>query len=140
MPGDEALLGAIRFEEWLRRNSCPRQAASLRRGADAPTGIERAPLEPNEFRVSELPPGSVQLVGDWAVFNVEGGFCATQARCTHRQGALSEGTVDGSTVTCPLHGAQFNIWTGAVLHGPASVPLETHRVTVDGEIGRVEVG
>jgi len=79
------------------------------------------------------------LMGDVAVFNIDGGFCATQARCPHRQGPLSEGTVDGSTVTCPLHGAQFNVWTGAVLRGPAKDPLTTFRVTVDGEVGRVEV-
>jgi len=58
---------------------------------------------------------------------------------THRQAPLSEGTVDGSTVTCPLHGAQFNVWTGAVLRGPANDPLKTYRVTVDGDVGRVEV-
>src|SRR6185436_14269140 len=79
---------------------------------------ERATLEADEFRISEVPPGSVLLTCDVAVFSVAGGFCATQARCTHRQGPLSEGTLDGSTVTCPLHGAQFNVWTGAVLHGP----------------------
>jgi nitrite reductase/ring-hydroxylating ferredoxin subunit len=72
------------------------------------------------------------------VFNVDGGFCATQATCTHRQGALSEGTLDGTTVTCPLHGAQFIIWTGAVLRGPARDPLKTYRVTVDGDIGRID--
>jgi nitrite reductase/ring-hydroxylating ferredoxin subunit len=74
-----------------------------------------------------------------AVFNIEGGFCATQAMCTHREGPLSEGSFDGTSVTCPLHGAQFNVWTGAVLRGPAKEPLKTYRVTVDGEIGRVEV-
>ena len=74
-----------------------------------------------------------------AVFNVEGGFCATQARCTHRQGPLSEGALDGSTVTCPLHGAQFNVWTGAVLQSPAKDPLKTYSVTIEGDIGRVEV-
>jgi len=101
--------------------------------------VERTPLNENEFRISEVPPGSVLLVGDCAVFNIEGGFCATQATCTHRQGPLSEGTLDGSTVTCPLHGAQFNVWTGAVLRGPARDPLKTYRVTVDGDVGRVEV-
>jgi nitrite reductase/ring-hydroxylating ferredoxin subunit len=83
--------------------------------------------------------GSVLLVGDVAVFSVEGGFCATQARCPHRQGPLSEGAIDGTTVTCPLHGAQFNVWTGAVLRGPAKDPLKTFAVTVEGDIGRVEV-
>lgn len=92
----------------------------------------------NEFRVSEVPPGSALLVRDVAVFNVAGSFCATQGKCTHRQGPLSEGKLDGSTVTCPWHGAQFNVCTGAVLRGPAKEPLKTYRVVVEGEIGRVE--
>ena len=60
----------------------------------------------NEFRVSEVPPGSALLVGEVAVFNAAGSFCATQAKCTHRGGPLSEGKLDGSTVTCPWHAVQ----------------------------------
>ena len=75
-------------------------------------------------------------VGDIVVFNVGGRFCATQNTCTHRQGPLSEGTLDGSTVTCAYHDAQFDVCTGAVLRGPAREPLETFRVIVDGEVGR----
>jgi len=93
----------------------------------------------NEFRISDVPPGSVLLVGDVAVFNVDGSLCATQATCPHRQGPLGEGTVDGSTVTCPWHGSQFNVCTGAVLQGPATNPLKTYRVIVDGEVGRVDI-
>mgnify|MGYP001186267802 CR=1 FL=1 len=92
----------------------------------------------NHFRTDTVPPGSGLLVGNAAVFNVAGSFCATQAQCTHRQGPLSEGKLDGSTVTCPWHGAQFNVCTGAVLRGPAAQPLKTYRVVVEGEIGRVE--
>ena len=127
LPGDEAELGEIRFDEWLG----PTTATASGRN-------ERPRLKENEFRISEVPPGSVFTVGDVAVFNVEGGFCATQARCPHRQGLLSEGTIDGTTVTCPLHGAQFNVWTGAVLRGPAKDALKTYPVTVDGEVGRIE--
>jgi uncharacterized protein YbjT (DUF2867 family)/nitrite reductase/ring-hydroxylating ferredoxin subunit len=137
--GDEAELGEIRFDEWLGRTAPPISARNRQDAVEAAARIERAPLKENEFRISEMPPGSVLLVGDVAVFNVEGGFCATQAKCTHRQGPLSEGAIDGSTVTCPLHGAQFNVWTGAVLRGPAKDPLKTYAVTVDGDVGRVEV-
>jgi nitrite reductase/ring-hydroxylating ferredoxin subunit len=100
---------------------------------------ETETLKHNEFRANDIPPGSAALVGDVAVFNIDGRFCATQSRCTHRQGSLNEGTLAGSTVTCPLHGAQFNVCTGAVLRGPAKDPLATFRVVVDGDLGRVEL-
>ena len=95
-------------------------------------------LKENEFRTSQVPPGGVLLVGNLAVFNVDGALCATQLTCPHRQGPLNEGTLDGSTVTCPWHGSQFDVRTGAVLRGPATDPLKTYHVTVDGEIARIE--
>jgi uncharacterized protein YbjT (DUF2867 family)/nitrite reductase/ring-hydroxylating ferredoxin subunit len=137
--GDEAELGEIRFDDWLSRTAARSPDQNRQAAVAAAARSERALLKENEFRISEVPPGSVLLMGDMAVFSVEGGFCATQALCTHRQGPLSEGTLDGSTVTCPLHGAQFNVWTGAVLRGPAKQPLKTYSVTVEGEIGRVDV-
>jgi uncharacterized protein YbjT (DUF2867 family)/nitrite reductase/ring-hydroxylating ferredoxin subunit len=137
LPGDEAEVGEIRFDEWLGRTAGPMANLNVQPAASERTG--QSSLKENEFRVGEVPPGSVLLVGACAVFNIEGGFCATQATCTHRQGPLSEGSLDGTTVTCPLHGAQFNVWTGAVVRGPARDPLKTYRVTVEGEIGRVEV-
>jgi len=95
-------------------------------------------LNDNQFLVNEVRPDSALLVGDAAVFKIAGHFCATQAKCPHKQGPLNEGELDGSTVTCPWHGSQFNVCTGTVLQGPAVDPLKTYRVTVDGEMGRVE--
>jgi len=92
----------------------------------------------HKFRIDEVPPGSALLVGNVAVFNVAGSFCATQANCTHRGGPLSEGKLDGSTVTCPWHGTQYDVRTGAVLRGPATDPIKTYRVVVEGETGRLE--
>jgi nitrite reductase/ring-hydroxylating ferredoxin subunit len=103
------------------------------------SSIESETRRDNQFRVSAVSPGSALLVGNIAVFNVAGSFCATQAKCPHRQGPLNEGKLDGSTVTCPWHGSEFNVCTGAVLRGPAKDPLKTYRVTVDGEVGRIDV-
>jgi nitrite reductase/ring-hydroxylating ferredoxin subunit len=100
--------------------------------------IEPRRLAANEFQVSAVPLGSAAQIGDTAVFNVSGNFCATQAKCTHRGGALSPGKLDGSTITCPLHGSQFNVCSGEVLRGPAMDPLMTYRVIVEGDVGRVE--
>ncbi len=104
--------------------------------ADSPQKSEI--LKDNQFRIDAVPPGSALSVGDAAVFNVAGSFCATQAQCTHRGGPLNEGKLEGSTVTCPWHGAQFNVCTGAVLRGPATEPIKTYRVICKGEIGSVE--
>jgi nitrite reductase/ring-hydroxylating ferredoxin subunit len=95
-------------------------------------------LKDNQFRFEAVPPGSALLVGDVSVFNVAGNFCATQAKCTHRGGPLNECKLEGSTVTCPWHGTQYNVCTGAVLRGPATEPVKTYRVILEGEIGRVE--
>jgi nitrite reductase/ring-hydroxylating ferredoxin subunit len=100
--------------------------------------IKSPGLTVSQFRIHEVPPESALLIGNVAVFNVAGNFCATQAKCTHQQGPLNDGKLDGSTVTCPWHGSQFNVCTGAVLQGPATDPLKTYRVIVEGEIGRVE--
>ena len=140
VPGDDARLGETRLEEWLSHPTAQPANASPQPAVATAVPIEPAALKANEFRVSEVPPGSALLVGDLAVFNVAGRFCATQAKCTHRQGPMSEGKLDGSTVTCPWHGSQFDVCTGTVLRGPARDPLKTYQVTVEGEIGRIEAG
>lgn len=101
---------------------------------------ESAAPKRGEFRMDEVPPGSALLVGTVAVFNVAGRLCATQAKCTHSGGPLNEGTLDGSTVTCPWHGSQFNVCAGAVMRGPAREPLKTYPVTLEGDSGRVDAG
>ena len=45
---------------------------------------------------------------------------------------------DGNVVTCPLHGSRFDVTSGQVAEGPADEPLKTYRVTLEGEIARVE--
>jgi len=46
-----------------------------------------------------------------ALFNVEGTYYAIGDSCTHRGGPLSEGDVQGTKVTCPWHGADFDLKT-----------------------------
>ena len=67
-----------------------------------------------------------------AIFNVGGQLLAVDATCPHAGGPLDRGPVTGDLVTCPLHGSQFNLRTGAVVRGPAVRPLHVYRVRVDG--------
>jgi 3-phenylpropionate/trans-cinnamate dioxygenase ferredoxin subunit len=90
-------------------------------------------------RVEDLKPGDVQVfeVGYEyvAVANIDGEFCAFADICTHDGGPLVEGDLEGQVVTCPRHGARFDVCTGDVLSLPAVVPLPTYEVrTVDGEV------
>ena len=55
-----------------------------------------------------------------AVFKTPQGFRACQNVCPHAGGSLGEGAVEGETVTCPLHGWQFNLQTGACLNEPGN--------------------
>ena len=74
-----------------------------------------------------------------AVFNVDGTYSAIGDTCTHRGGPLSEGDLVGSTVTCPLHGAQFDVRTGEVLGPPAPTGVPSYKVRVEGSEIQVEI-
>ncbi len=67
-----------------------------------------------------------------ALFNVDGTFYAIENKCTHVGGSLGEGALVGDQVTCPLHGAQFNVASGKVLGPPAGSDVKSFVVTVEG--------
>ncbi|MFQ5988658.1 MAG: Rieske (2Fe-2S) protein [Candidatus Methylomirabilales bacterium] len=76
----------------------------------------------------------VELEGERiALFNENGTFYAIGDICTHSGGPLSEGDLDGDVVICPWHGAQFDVKTGEVMGPPASEPVPSYRVKVEGE-------
>jgi nitrite reductase/ring-hydroxylating ferredoxin subunit len=52
-----------------------------------------------------------------AVANVDGRLLAFDDTCTHRGCSLATGDLDGATVTCPCHGSQFDVTSGAVPPG-----------------------
>jgi nitrite reductase/ring-hydroxylating ferredoxin subunit len=88
-------------------------------------------------KAAELAPGSVLRVDvagkAIALYNLDGTYYATDDICTHAYASLAEGFLDGATIECPLHGAQFSIKTGEALSPPASEPLATYAVRVEGE-------
>ena len=66
-----------------------------------------------------------------AVFNVDGCFHAIDNTCTHRGGPLGEGELEGSVVTCPWHGWQYDVTTGVCVANPAAKVVR-YEVQVDG--------
>ncbi len=93
--------------------------------------------------LSDVPPGTCRQVDAGgrpvAVFNVGGTIYAIGGRCTHRGGPLGEGELDEAVVTCPWHGAQFDVTTGQVVGSPAAESVPAYKVVVDGEDIMVDV-
>ncbi len=93
-------------------------------------------------KAKDLAPGKamcVEVAGQKvALFNIDGSYYAIGDSCTHRGGPLSEGEVDGKVVTCPLHGAQFDVTTGGVLGPPAGADVPGYRVDVEGDDIKIE--
>jgi nitrite reductase/ring-hydroxylating ferredoxin subunit len=98
-------------------------------------------LAENQFHVSQIAPGKTGLVQvngiKVAVFNVNGIFYATQDSCTHAGAPLNEGDLEEQNIICPWHASCFNISNGEVTCGPATVPLQTFSVSLEGDIGSV---
>ena len=94
-------------------------------------------------KTAELQPG--QVLGrtinnkQIAIFYVDGKIYAIDDTCTHAGGSLSEGEVNGTTVTCPWHGATFDITTGAATGAPASEGVKGYKVVVEGDEVKVEI-
>ena len=86
--------------------------------------------------VGEVPPGRSKIVvvagHVVALFNVGGTFHALSNTCLHRGGPVGEGELDGTVVTCPWHGWQYDVRTGANVLNPVAC-LRTYPVKLDGE-------
>ncbi len=84
---------------------------------------------------SEVPdPGKtlVEVDGEMvALFHADGSFYAIDDVCTHDGGPLADGELRSHTISCPRHGAKFDIRTGAALTMPAVRPTRAHDVKVE---------
>ena len=112
----------------------------------APGGAAAAPERADGWTqavaVSDVPDGGSKLVyvrGEQvALFNTGGRFYAVANRCSHANGPLVDGALDGATVACPMHDSQFELATGQPQCGPANRPIKTYAVRIEG--GTVLVG
>lgn len=100
-------------------------------------------LKISQFREGQ--PKRVELGGKGVlVAKVDGHFFAIGDRCTHWGCSLSDGTLEGTIVTCPCHGSKFDITNGKVLTWVGGQPIigtltsfmkkdePVYRVTVEG--------
>lgn len=90
-------------------------------------------LESGELMYVEVDDEPVCLV------NLDGELHALSDICTHEEASLSDGTIDGDEIECPLHGGAFNIRTGDPASFPVAVPVEKYAVRIVGDEVQVSV-
>ncbi len=88
-------------------------------------------------RLTDFPIGSLSKVSvggqDILIANLNGSLFGIANTCTHRGGPLNEGELEGSTVTCPWHGGQFDVKTGKVVGPPPMRDEASFDVRVEGD-------
>ncbi len=94
-------------------------------------------------KTSDIPHGKMVKVESEGkailVANVDGNYFAMDNICTHRGGSLSEGTLESSTVTCPLHGSTWDCKTGKLIAFATQLKdLASYKVIVESDSVFVE--
>lgn len=72
---------------------------------------------------------------DVSLFRVGDEVFALEDLCSHAEASLSEGEQRSFCITCPQHGGQFDVRTGAAIHFPAFSPVRTYPTQIrDGQV------
>lgn len=83
----------------------------------------------------------VQIAGQpILVCLVEGQYYAVSGTCTHARQSLATGRLRGFEISCPLHGARFDIRSGVCTRAPAQTPIQRFPVVLEGGKVCVDVG
>ncbi len=95
-------------------------------------------------KTADVSPGSMIKVSvdgrDILVANIDNTYCATDDSCTHAGASLSEGKLDGCTITCGWHGAEFDCKTGKLSKFPAKIrDLTSYNIVVESDNVYVEM-
>ncbi len=72
------------------------------------------------------------------ILNINSEYYAIGDVCSHDNGPVGEGNIEGFEIICPRHGARFDIRTGKVIALPAFVDIPAYPVRIIGD--QVEIG
>ena len=95
-------------------------------------------------KTSDIPLGKMVKISidgrDILVANIGGEYFAIDDSCTHSGSSLSEGKLEGCTITCGWHAAQFDCKTGKLVKFPAKIrDLTSYNVVVESDSVFVEM-
>ncbi len=72
------------------------------------------------------------------IIKMNGEYFAIADVCSHDDGPVGEGNIEGHEIICPRHGARFDIRTGKVLALPAFVDIPAYPIRINGD--QIEIG
>lgn len=140
-------MSALRGEERqadVRLASCAVEPGLLGLSAERPErpgGRIRETMSVGDFlqavKTSELPAGAkqaVELAGQpILVCNSNGKIFAVSNICSHAQEMLDCGRMGNGWIACPIHGARFDLATGAAKNPPATRPIPVFETRIEGD-------
>ena len=89
--------------------------------------------------IADLPNGErlfVEIEGrQIVIFNIAGQYFSIGDVCSHDDGPVGEGDLEGLNIVCPRHGGEFDVQTGKAVQLPAVVDIPAYPIKVmDGMI------
>lgn len=94
-------------------------------------------------KVDEVPPATKKLVTlngiEVLLCNSKDTLFAVRNLCSHAYEKIDCGRMKNGWISCPVHGARFDLETGAAMNPPAVMPIETYQLRVVGDVIEVEI-
>ncbi len=93
---------------------------------------------------SDLPMGKMMHITaagkEILIANIDGTFYAMANNCNHAGAELHEGELDGKELTCPWHGAKWDVTNGNLIWFPQNLKAaETYKVSIENNMIYVEM-
>ncbi|HEX6377529.1 MAG TPA: Rieske 2Fe-2S domain-containing protein [Nitrososphaeraceae archaeon] len=93
-------------------------------------------LEVQDGKLMHITAGGKEIV----VTKLDGNYYAMDNVCTHAGADLHEGELNNNELTCPWHGAKWDIKTGNLISFPQKLkPLQSHKVSIENGTLYIEI-
>ena len=92
--------------------------------------------EVQDGKLMHITAGGKEIV----VTKLDGNYYAMDNVCSHAGANLHEGELNNSELTCPWHGARWDIKTGNLISFPQKLkPLQSHEISIEKDTLYVEI-
>jgi nitrite reductase/ring-hydroxylating ferredoxin subunit len=93
-------------------------------------------LEVQDGKLMHITAGGKEIV----VTKLDGNYYAMDNVCTHAGADLHEGELSNNELTCPWHGAKWDIKTGNLISFPQKLePLQSHKISIENDTLYIEI-